>query len=475
MKTEFVDVSPTRKEIKIEIDLATILQVYDRISDTYAKQAKVPGFRPGHAPRAVVRTRFKNEIRAQALQELVPDAVNEAIAEHQLNAIGEPDVQLDNTEALDKFGQEPLSVKVSVEVLPKVDLQNYKGLEVARKTRPVTDANVDEMLEALRETSAAMTPVEDRGAALDDTVTLNVEGKFVDAEAPAAEDATTADAAEVTITEVPDEAQQIKADDVEVVLGAKGVQPEFTENMIGVKPDDEKTFVVNYPADFSGQGLAGRKVEYNAKVTAVRKKELPEVDDEWARSLGEDLDSVATLRTKLRENMEHQATQEADHRLRGELMDKLLAGHQFEVPESLIEQQTNFRMERIVRDMMTRGVDPRTQNLNWEGARDEMKAQAEQDVRSSLLLEQIAEEEKLDASKEEIEAEIQAIARSSQQPIEQVRSVLTKDGGERSIANRLRNRKALDLLVENARITDEEWHEQHESEVRSQNPEDDAS
>lgn len=462
MKTELVDVSPTRKEIKIEIDLATIRKVYDRISDTYAKQAKVPGFRPGHAPREVVRTRFKNEIRAQALQELVPDAVNEAINEHELNAIGEPDVQLDNAEALDKFGQEPLSVKVSVEVLPKVDLQNYKGLEVVRKTRPVTDANVDEMLEALRETSAAMTPVEDRGAAIDDTVTVNVEGKFIDT---AAADGATTEAAEDAATEkaaedVTPEAEEIKANDVEVILGAKGVQPEFTENLIGVKPDDEKTFVVDYPADFKGEGLAGRKVEYKATVTAVRKKELPEVDDEWARSLGEDFDSVATLRTKLRENMEQQATQEADHRLRSELMDKLLAGHQFEVPESFVDQQTQYRMERIVRDMMQRGVDPRTQNLNWEGARDEMKAQAEQDVRGQLLLEQIAEAEKLDASPEEIEAEIQAIARSSQQPLEQVRSVLTKDGGERSIANRLRNRKALDLLVENARITDEEWQEE---------------
>ncbi len=463
MKTEFVDVSPTRKEIKIEIDPATVRQSYDRISDRYAKQANVPGFRPGRAPRAVVRSRFKNEIRAQTLQELVPDAVNEAIHKHELNALGEPDVQLDNTAALEKFGDEPLSVKVSVEVLPKIEVQDYKGLEVVRKTRPITEGNVNQMLEALRETSAAMVPVEDRGAALDDTVTVNVEGKFIGGETEGAEGAEGEAEGK--------EQENIKADDVEVTLGAKGVQPEFTDNLIGVKPDDEKTFVVDYPKDFSGKSLAGKKVEYNAKVTAVRSKELPELDDEWARSLGEDLDSVATLRAKLQDDMKAQASQEADHRLRAELMEKLLAGHEFEVPESLIEHQTNFRMERIVRDMMQRGVDPRTQNLNWEGARDEMKAQAEQDVRGSLLLDQIAADEKIDASQEEIEAEIQAIARTSQQPIEQVRSVLTKDGGERSIANRLRNRKALDLLVENARITDEEWQEQQETEVSSQNPE----
>ena len=438
MKTEFVDVSPTRKEITIEIDPATVRQAYDRISDRYAKQANVPGFRPGHAPRAVVRTRFKNEIRGQALQELVPDAVSEAINKHELNALGEPDIQLDNTEALEKFGEEPLVVKVKVEVLPKVALGNYKGIEAVRKTRPVTDAKVDEMIEALRETSGAMQPVEDRAAALGDTVTVNVEGKFLDD---------------------PDE-ENIKKDDVEVTLGGGGVQPEFTDNLTGVKPDEERTFVVDYPEDFSSKGLAGKKVEYTARVAAVRVKELPEVDDEWARSLGEEFDSVATLRSKIRENMEKQAQQEADHKLRADLMQKLVEDHQFEVPQSLIDHQANQRLETIVRDMISRGVDPRNQNLNWEEAQEELKVQAIEDVRSSLLLERIAEEEKIEVSKDEIEAEIQAIASSSQQSIEQVRSVLTKEGGERSIANRLRNRKALELLVENARVTNEEWQEE---------------
>ncbi|HUS11641.1 MAG TPA: trigger factor [Pyrinomonadaceae bacterium] len=450
MKTEFVDVSPTRKEIKIEIDSATVRQAYDRISDRYAKQAKVPGFRPGHAPRAVVRNRFKNEIRGQVLQELVPEAVDAAIHKHELNALGEPEVQLDNAEALEKFGEVPVSVKVNVEVLPKVELHDYKNIEVARQTRPITDERVTEMLDALRETSAAMQPVEDRGAALGDSVTINVEGRFIDN---------------------PDE-EDIKQDDVEVTLGGKGVQQEFTDNLIGVKADDEKSFLVDYPEDYRSPGLAGKKVEYTTKVTAVRVKELPEVDDEWASSLGEEFDSVATLRTKIRENMESQAVQEADHRLRADLMQKLLERHQFEVPQSLVEHQTSYRLETVVRDMIGRGVDPRNQNVNWDGAREELRTQAEADVRGSLLLEQIAHEEKIDVSPEEIEAEIQAIANSSKQPIEQVRSVLTKEGGERSIASRLRNRKALDLLVENARIKDEEWREETaEKEVRSQNSE----
>jgi trigger factor len=453
MKTDVVDVSPTRKEIKIEIETAVVRETYDRVSDQYAKQASVPGFRKGHAPRAVVRTRYKNEIRAQALQELLPDAVNDAISKLELNALGQPDVQLDNAEALDKFGEGPLSVKVNVEVLPKVELKNYKGLEAVRQIRPITDANVDEMVEALRETSAAMQPVEDRGAALGDTVTVNVEGKFLGERADGPEE------------------ENIKADDVEVTLGGKGVQQEFTDNLIGVKADGEKTFVVDYPEDFSSKGLAGKKVEYNAKVTAVRVKELPGLDDEWARSMGEDFDSLAALRVKVREDLENRAGLEADHRLREGLIAKLLESHQFEVPQSLIDQQASYRLESMVRDMIGRGLDPRTQEINWEGAREELKGKAEEDVRSSLLLERIAEEEKIDVSNEEIEVEIQALARRSQQSIEQVRSVLTKQGGERSIANRLRSSKALDLLVENARVTDEEWSETENTEIRSQNSE----
>ncbi len=255
---------------------------------------------------AVVRTRFKNEIRAQTLQELVPDAVNEAISKHELNTLGEPDVQLDNTEALEKFGEEPIVVKVNVEVLPKVELQKYKGHRSGsqnsignRRKRGRDDRGV------ARNVRQPCSRLKTGALRLAIRLQLMSRGKFVD----------------------DSEEEDIKADDVEVILGGKGVQPEFTDNLTGVKPDDEKTFVVDYPEDFSSKGLAGKKVEYTAKVTAVRVKELPEIDDEWARSLGEDFDSVATLRTKIRENMEKQAGQEADHRLRADLMHKLLEAH----------------------------------------------------------------------------------------------------------------------------------------------------
>ncbi|HEY6806553.1 MAG TPA: trigger factor [Pyrinomonadaceae bacterium] len=437
MKTELVDVSPTRKEINIEIEPDQIRTAYEHISDRYAKGATVPGFRPGHAPKSVVRNRYKSEIKSEVLRELLPEAVNNAILEHSLAAIGEPGVHLDNSEALENLGDEPIKVKVEVEVFPEVQLDKYKGLEAVRRKRPVTDDDVSKMIDGLREASAAMEPVEDRAAEWGDTVAVNVTGKFVDQ---------------------PDE-EDITADDVEVVLGAEGVQPEFTNNLVGAKPDDSRSFLVDYPEDFSAKGLAGKKVQYEAQVTAVRKRVLPEVDDEWARSLGDDFDSVETLKTRIREDLHNRSTTESDHRLRTEVMKKLLAAHRFEVPQTLVEQQTSHRLESIVRDMIGRGIDPRSRDVNWEGAREEIKVQAEEDVRASLLLEQIAEAEEIKVSDEEVEAEIEAISSASRQPKEQVRAALTKDGGERSIAHRLRNRKALDLLIENASVTEEEWSE----------------
>ncbi|HEU5239934.1 MAG TPA: trigger factor [Pyrinomonadaceae bacterium] len=450
MKTELKEISPTRKQIDIEIEADAVRAVYDRISDNYARAATVPGFRPGHAPRAVVRSRFKDQIRTEVLRELLPNAVQEAIAEHNVAALGEPELNLDNTEGLSQLGQKSISFNVNVDVLPEIKLGAYKGLEASRRTRPVKDEDIDPVIEHLRESSAALQPVEDRGASIGDTVTANFYGKFVNE---------------------PD-AEPINVEDVDVILGGKGVVQEITDNLIGVQPDDQRTFSIDYPKDFSAKGLAGKFVEYTVKVNAVRIKELPDVDDDWAQSLGDEIESVDQLREKIRADLDAQARNEAEGNLRTELLRKLVEAHEFELPERLVAHQTEHRFESVVRDMIGHGIDPRNPELDWERARDSLKEQASYELRSSLLLEQIADTEEIEVSDQEIEDEINAIADNTRQTPQQVRDVLTKQGGERSIASRLRNRKALDFLVANAKVTNEEWKEEKpESEDSSQNSE----
>jgi trigger factor len=419
-----------------------VRSAYDRVSQQYSKAATVPGFRPGHAPTSVVRTRYKGEIRSEVLRELLPDAVREAIVEHSLVALGEPEVEFDNTQHVDPSGKAPLTLRVAVEVLPEIKLDTYKGLEAVRSKRPITDDDVGRTIEGLRQASASLQPVEDRASELSDSITINASGKMVD----------------------EPESEEIKVNDVEVVLGGPGVMEEFTENLTGVRPDETRTFTVDYPADYNSKGLAGKKVEYVAQITAVRQKELPELDDEWAKSLGGDFDTVDTLKTKVREDLEARSTAESDRQVRDDVMRKLIDAHKFEVPESLVELQTQQRMETVARQMASRGIDPRSQEIDWERAHEELRVQAEDDVRATMLLGKIADEENIAVSDEEIEAEIDAFATASRQPKEQVRAALTKDGGESSIAHRLRNRKALEFLVENARITDAEWSEPKEAE-----------
>jgi len=290
MKTELKEISPTRKQIDIEIEADAVRAVYDRITDNYAKAASVPGFRPGHAPRAVVRTRFKDQIRTEVLRELLPNAVQEAITEHKVAPLGEPELNLENSEGLNQLGQQPISFNVNLDVLPDIELGEYKGLAASRRTRPVSDEDVDHVIERLRENSASLQPVEDRGAQPGDTVTANFHGKFVNE---------------------PD-AEPINVEDVDVILGGEGVVQAITDNLIDTKAEDEKTFSVDYPEDFSARGLAGKMLEYTVKVNAVRIKELPEIDDEWAQSLGDDIESVDQLRQKIREDTEAQAKNDAE-------------------------------------------------------------------------------------------------------------------------------------------------------------------
>jgi len=450
MKTALKEISPTRKQIDIEIEADAVRAVYDRISDNYARMATVPGFRPGHAPRAVVRTRFKDQIRTEVLRELLPDAVQKAISEHQVEALGEPELNLDNNEGLDQLGEQPITFNVNVDVLPEISLGEYKGLEASRRTRPVTNEDVDRVIEHLRENSASLQPVEDRGAQVGDTVTANFHGDFVNE---------------------PD-AEPINVEDVDVVLGGDGVVPAITENLTGVSADDERKFSVNYPPDFSAKGLAGKQVDYTVKVSAVRIKELPEADDEWAQSLGEEIDSLDRLKQNVREDLEARAKNDAEGRLRTDLLRQLVDANEFELPNRLVEHQTEHRFESLMREMIGQGIDPRNPELDWEKARGSLRQQASFELRSSLLLEHLADQENIEASDQEVDDEIKAIADASRQTPEQVRGVLTKQGGERSIASRLRNRKALDFLVDNARVTDEEWKEENqESEAGPQDSE----
>ncbi len=435
MKSELVEHSPVRKELKIEISADIVAAAHRKVSNNYARYATLPGFRQGHAPLSIVQRRFKSEIASETIRELVPKAVEAAILEHDLKPLGEPDVHLENADGLKELGAATVMLHCHVEVMPEVEVKQYKGLEGIRRTRPVTQENLDALLEGWRQEGATMEPVEERGATNGDVVTAELKGRFING-----------DGDDFTLEEV------------KIELGDENNLAEIDAVLQGAKPDDELTCVVCYAADFSTKDLAGKEVEYNLKINGLHVKQLPEANDEWAQSLDEGYESFADMKDKVRARLLENASLEARERLRGELFNQLIDAHDFEVPIALVELQTDRLLEDTAQRLAGSGFDPRSMKQDfWRSFRESMKPQGERDVRGMLLVERIAALEGIEITPEEMENYFQETAEKVNRPLAEVREILTKDDEGESVVASLRNRKTLDLLVEQAAVTDGEW------------------
>lgn len=436
MNSELKEISPTQRELHIEVDPAVIKEAYGKVSKRFADRANVPGFRKGFAPLDVVRLRFKEEIKSEVLQLVVPDQVAAAIREHDLHPLTEPQMHLEDVENVKVNGSEPIKLHVHVEVMPEIPMPTYEGIEVTRRVKPVEDGEVEDLIANRLNQEAALIPVEGRASELGDTVIADLEGVFADD---------------------PD-GEPIKADDLEVVLGDEVIEKAFTENLVGVNVDEEKEFTVAYPEDFSAQALAGKTLHYKAKIKSVGKSEVPELNDEWAKSLDEGYESLADLRKKLRADLETYAKSDADARLRNNAIAKMIEENAFEVPGVLIENQARNLLNNFARDLQQRGVDLNTVESNFvEMAYHQMRTQAERDVRGAMLLDKIAEAEKVEVTKEEVDEEIAKMAEYYRTTPEEVKASLEKQGGTGTIENNLKTRKSIEALIAKAKITDGPW------------------
>jgi trigger factor len=437
MKSEIIDVSPTQKEIKIEIEGAAFKDSYNKVSQKYAKGASVPGFRKGFAPLDVVRLRFKEEIKSEVLQEVVNQAVSDAIQEHGVHPLTEPHLHLDDAENVKVNGTQNVSLHVHFEVMPEIPTPDYEGMEVTRRVKAVSDSEIEDLLANRQQQQAALLPVEGRKSQMGDTVIVDLEGSFVDD---------------------PD-APPIKADDLEVLLGDEVIEKAFTENLVGVEEDEEKEFRVSYPEGLQSAELAGKTVDYKAKIKSVGMMEVPELNDEWAKSLDEGYNSIKDLRKKLRDDLEKYAEADADARVRNNAIAKLIEKHEFDVPGALIESQARNLLNNFAQDLQQRGVDLNTVEADFvQMAYSQMQSQAERDVRGAMLLDKVAEKEKVEVSDSDVSEEIGKMADYYRTSAEEIRASLQKQGGgEDNIRNNLRTRKSIEALIAKAKIVDGEW------------------
>lgn len=447
MNTELIDISPTQKEIKIEIEPQAVKAAYDKVSRKYAQGAQVAGFRRGNAPLDVVRLRYKEEIRQETLQEVVADKVTEAIRQHDLTPLVQPELHLDDAENVKLNGSQPLTLHAHIEVMPEIPTPEYKGLDATRRVKPTDDSDLDKFIEERRQQQSSMLPVEGRKAENGDTLIIDLEGAF----------------------ENEPDTEPVKAADLEITLGDANIEQSFTDNLAGVETDEEKEFRVVYPEDFTSPALAGKTVNYKAKIKSVGRVELPEADDEWAQSLGEDFTSMSDLREKLRKDMEIHSKSNADASVQNELIAKLIENHKFEVPNALIENQARNLLNNFAQDMQQRGVDINKVEQEFvRMAYEQMRGQAERDVRGAMLLEKVAEMENIDVTGDDVNEEINRIAGYYRATPEEIRQQLSQQGGEEGVANSLRTRKAVEALVANANIADGEWVDEQQAALHAQ-------
>lgn len=437
MKSELKEISPTQREIHLEIDAVALKEAYGKVSQRYAKRANVPGFRKGYAPVDVVRMRFKEEIKSEVLQDVIPAQVQAAIEEHDLHPLAEPQLHLEKHENIKVNGSESLSLHIHVEVMPEIATPKYKGIEVTRRVKPVEDSEIDGLIAERIEKEAALIPVEGRKSKLGDTVIADLEGVF----------------------EGDENGEPITANDIEIVLGGEHIEKSFTDNLVGVKEDDEKEFTVSYADDFTSEALAGKTVNYKAKIKSVGMMEKPELNNEWAKSLDEGYKSLADLRKKLRADLDTHSKADADARVRNDAVAKLIEDNAFEVPSTLIENQARNLLNNFAQDMQERGIDvDKIEPQFVQMAYTSMRTQAERDVRGAMLLDKVAEIEKVEVAETEVDEEITKMAGYYRSSAEEIRESLEKQGGGvENIRNNLKTRKSIEALIAKAKVTDGEW------------------
>ena len=435
LQVAVADLSQCRKGLTIEVPVEEVKAAFEKAYETYARYVKTPGFRPGRAPRGVVKQRFSKEAKEEVLGNLLQHAMEHAISDNKLHVVGTPTI-----DDLSFDEDSPMTFKATIEVVPEFELKEYKGLKLTRRVERVSDEDVEGLLENFRQSASEFVPVEDRPSQDGDFVSVNLVGKYIE----------------------PPEEEDLKSDDVQIEIGASNVQAEFNENLRGVKANDLREFRVKYPDDFSSPGLAGKTLDFTATIVAVREKEAPELDDEFARDFG-DYESLQEFRDKIRENLTATAETRAESRLRDEAVKRILEDYDFEVPSSLVEPQAAERTREFAYMLMRNGMPPQAiKDINWEERLNEARPQAARDLRLSMVLFKICDAEKIEISKEEVEEEIEKMVYQAQmerpgaESADRLKARLTKDDSLSSIENRLRYQKALEAVINHAQITVEE-------------------
>jgi trigger factor len=423
--TEIQSSEPTnlcKREVTVEIPADIVSAESDAVLARYQKLARVPGFRKGKVPASIVRQRFADDIKSEIVEALVPRYFREEAKKQNLQPVSQPRVT-----DLHLHQGEPLTFKASFEILPDFKVAAYEDIHIERLPTEVTEEEVETALSNLQQRQATYSPVEEERPLADgDFAVVGFKG---------------------TPKEGEPDAKPVEVDEVMVEIGGEDTLPAFNENLRGAKAGEQRNFEVKYADDFADKRLAGKTMTYDVDVKGIRTRSIPELDDDFAKELGAEFTTLDDLRNRLRENMKAEKLHEAENRGKDQIVEELVKRNDFPVPDAMLDQQIDLRLERGLRALAAQGMKTEDmKRMDFGRLRAGQREAALREVKASLILEQIADAEKIEVGDEELDHELQALATQSKQTIEQVRARLTKDGGLDRIRHRIRNEKTLDSL-----------------------------
>ncbi len=425
------------RELVIDVPAEDVSRSWLKVAASYRKYAKIPGFRAGKVPETVIRRRFAAEIRKEVIDTLLPERFNKAINELSLRPVGQPQV----TELTFEEGS-PLHAKAVFEYIPAFSIDGYKDVKVEKPAVEITEEEFQHELDHLRESRATIEPVEEDRALKDsDWAQISYKGQIQNDPAAAAPEA-----------EAPASLGKpqgaVTGEDTLVEIGGKDTVEAFTSALRGAKPGQELKVEVIYPADYAESKLAGKTVAYDVEVKAIKKRTLPELNDDFAKELGH-YESYADLEARVREYLANRKRRNVEAETKDRLFAELAARFTFPVPESLVQDQVDTRLERGLRALAAQGMQPdQMRKLDFTRLRAAQRDAALAEVKTQILLDRIAGEENITVTDEELDHELQLAALQSREPLDALKVRLTKDGGLARLRDQLRREKTASILYE---------------------------
>jgi trigger factor len=410
------------RELVLDIPAEDVSKAFQAVVRNYRKYAKIPGFRPGKVPESVIRRRYATEIRKDVIDGLLPERFNQGVRDLGVKPVGQPQV----TELNIEDGQ-PLHVKAVFEFIPDFSIDGYQDVKVEKPSVEVTEEEFSHELEQLRESRATIEPVEeDRVLADGDWAQISYTGQ---------------------VENEPD-AAPLAGEDALVEIGGKDTVEAFTTILRGAKPGQELKAEVIYPADYTEAKLGGKTVAYDVTVKAIKKRIIPELNDDFAKEMG-NYESLAELETRVREHMANRKRRSVEGETKDRLFAALTERFVFPVPESMVQEQIDARLERGLRALAAQGMDTeQMRKLDFGRLRGAQRDSAVAEVKTFILLDRIAAAENITVSDEELDREVHLAALQSREPVEALRQRLTDDGGLARIREQMKREKTASLLYE---------------------------